>query len=108
MAWTCLIVAGLLEIAWAVGLKQTQGFTRLWPSVWTVACMAASFGLLSVALRSLPIGTDYAIWTGIGAAGTAIFGMAFLGEPREAGRLACVAVIVSGVVGLKLFTKTEG
>lgn len=108
MAWLYLILAGLLEIGWAIGLKQTQGFTRLWPSVWTVAAMAASFALLSLALRSLPIGTAYAIWTGIGAVGTAVFGMLFFGESREVGRLVCVALIVSGIVGLKLFTKTAG
>ena len=104
-AWICLIVAGLLEIGWAIGLKYTVGFSRLWPSVGTVLAMIASFGLLSVSLKTIPVGTAYAIWTGIGAAGTAIFGMLFLNESREAARLVCVALIVSGVVGLKAFSR---
>lgn len=107
MAWICLLLAGLLEIGWAIGLKYTQGFTRLWPSVGTGLCMAASFALLSLSLKTLPMGTAYAVWTGIGAAGTALFGMLFLGESRELGRLACLFLIVAGVVGLKLFTRTS-
>jgi quaternary ammonium compound-resistance protein SugE len=107
MAWICLLLAGLLEIGWAIGLKYTEGFTRLWPSVGTVLCMAASFALLSLSLKTLPMGTAYAVWTGIGAAGTALFGMLFLGESRELGRLACLFLIVAGVVGLKLFTRTS-
>ena len=106
MAWICLLLAGLLEIGWAVGLKHTQGFTRLWPSVCTGLCMAASFALLSLSLKTLPMGTAYAVWTGIGAAGTALVGMLFLGEPRDFARLAYLFLIVAGVVGLKLFTRT--
>ena len=102
MAWTCLIIAGILEIGWAVGLKYTDGFSRLWPSVATLCTMIASFALLSVALKTIPVGTGYAVWTGIGAAGTAIIGMAFLGEPRELPRILCIMLIIAGVVGLKL------
>lgn len=105
MAWLLIIVAGLLEIAWAIGMKKTEGFTKLWPTVWTFAALIASFGLLTLAVRTLPIGTAYAIWTGIGAAGTAAVGMAFLGEPREVGRIVCLVMIVAGTVGLKLFSK---
>lgn len=101
MAWTYLIIAGVLEIGWAVGLKYTEGFSRLWPSVATLAAMIASFALLSVALKSIPVGTGYAVWTGIGAAGTALIGMAFLGEPREALRILCILLIIGGVLGLK-------
>src|SRR3712207_5979773 len=101
MAWVVLFIAGLLEVVWAVGLKYTQGFTRLWPSVWTVGAMAASFLLLAHALKTLPVGTAYAVWTGIGAVGTVAVGMAFLGEPREVGRVVCVLLIVTGIVGLK-------
>ncbi len=104
MAWIYLLAAGLLEIAWAVGLKYTQGFTRLWPSVFTVISMAASVGLLGLALRHLPLGTAYAIWTGIGTVGTAIAGMILLGEPAGAMRLGCIALIVAGILGLKLLT----
>jgi quaternary ammonium compound-resistance protein SugE len=102
MAWICLIIAGLLEIGWAVGLKYTQGFSRLWPSLATLAAMIASFLLLAQALKTIPVGTGYAVWTGIGAAGTALVGMALLGESREIGRIACIALILAGVVGLKL------
>jgi quaternary ammonium compound-resistance protein SugE len=102
MAWIYLFVAGLFEIGWAVGLKYTEGFTRLGPSAGTVGAMIASFALLARALESIPIGTGYAVWTGIGAAGTAAFGIAFLGEARDVGRLLCIALIVAGVVGLKL------
>lgn len=105
MAWIYLLLAGVLEVGWAVGLKFTEGFTRLWPSVWTVLCMASSFGLLALALKTLPLGTAYAVWTGIGAAGTAVYGIWFLNEPRHAARLVCLALIVAGVVGLKLFSK---
>ncbi len=101
MAWIYLVIAGLLEIGWAVGLKYTAGFTRLWPSVATVGAMIASFALLAVALKTIPVGTGYAVWTGIGAAGTAIIGMMFLGEPREVLRLLCLGLIVAGVVGLR-------
>jgi quaternary ammonium compound-resistance protein SugE len=102
MAWGILLLAGLLEVGWAVGLKYTHGFTRLWPTVATAASMAASLGLLGIALRTLPLGTAYAVWTGIGTIGTAIFGMLLLGEPAGAIRLACIGLIVAGIVGLKL------
>lgn len=102
MAWVYLIIAGLLEIVWAVGLKYTHGFSRLWPSVGTVAAMIASFVLLAIALKTIPVGTGYAVWTGIGAAGTAIIGMVFLGESREVARMVCLVLIVAGVIGLRL------
>jgi quaternary ammonium compound-resistance protein SugE len=102
MPWFHLIIAGLLEVAWAVGLKQTAGWTRLWPSIITVALMIASFHFLSLALRTLPLGTAYAIWTGIGAIGTALIGIFIFNEPRTAARLVCILLIISGVVGLKL------
>lgn len=101
MAWIYLVIAGLLEIGWAVGLKYTQGFSRLWPSVATIAAMTASFAFLSAALKTIPVGTGYAVWTGIGAAGTAVIGMMFLGESREVLRIVCIALILAGVVGLK-------
>ncbi len=104
MAWIVLFAAGLLEVGWAVGLKHTEGFTRLWPTIGTVASMIASLALLGLALRSLPLGTAYAIWTGIGAVGTAAFGMAVLGESAEPARLASIGLIVAGIVGLKLTT----
>jgi quaternary ammonium compound-resistance protein SugE len=104
MSWFYLIAAGLLEIVWAVGLKYTQGFTKLGPSVLTLAAMAASVGLLGLALRHLPLGTAYAVWTGIGTVGTAIAGMIMLGEPAGAMRLGCIALIVAGILGLKLLT----
>ncbi|HEX5219055.1 MAG TPA: quaternary ammonium compound efflux SMR transporter SugE [Verrucomicrobiae bacterium] len=102
MAWIYLIIAGLLEIGWAIGLKHTEGFSRLWPSVATLCTMIASFALLSVALKTIPVGTGYAVWTGIGAAGTAIIGMVFLGESREVLRILCILLIIAGVLGLKL------
>lgn len=102
MPWFHLIIAGLLEVAWAVGLKQTAGWTRLWPSIITVALMIASFHFLSLALRTLPLGTAYAIWTGIGAVGTALIGLFIFDEPRTTARLVCILLIVAGVVGLKL------
>lgn len=102
MNWLILFVAGLFEIGWAVGLKYTEGFTRLVPSVLTIAAMVVSLGLLGVALKSLPIGTAYAAWVGVGAAGTAIAGMWLFGEPVNAGKVACLGMIVIGVVGLKL------
>ncbi|HEX5091160.1 MAG TPA: quaternary ammonium compound efflux SMR transporter SugE [Burkholderiales bacterium] len=104
MAWGLLFLAGLFEIAWAIGLKYTDGFTRLWPTVWTVAAMVASVVLLALAVRALPIGTAYAVWTGIGAVGTALLGIYLFGEPATALRLACVALIVAGIVGLKFVT----
>lgn len=102
MAWIQLVVAGVLEIVWAVGLKQSGGFTRLWPSVWTLAAMVGSIWLLALAARSLPIGTAYAVWTGIGVVGTAVLGMIVFHEPRDAWRLACIGLILAGIVGLKL------
>lgn len=102
MAWVYLFVAGLLEIGWAVGLKYTEGFSRFWPSVGTVAAMVGSFVLLAQALKTIPVGTGYAVWTGIGAAGTAAIGMLWLGEPRSLLRVMCLGVIVAGVLGLKL------
>jgi len=102
MSWILLVVAGLFEIAWAVGLKFTNGFTRLWPSVGTLAGLFISVGLLGVASKSLPIGTAYAVWTGIGAVGTVICGIAFLGDPATPFRLACVGLIIIGILGLKI------
>jgi len=102
MAWIHLIVAGLLEIFWAVSLKYTDGFTKLWPSVFTIAGMIASFYFLAQALKIIPVGTGYAIWTGIGAAGTAILGIILFSESAAWPRLACVGLIVAGIVGLKL------
>jgi quaternary ammonium compound-resistance protein SugE len=101
MAWTYLLLAGLCEIGWAIGLKYTHGFSRLVPSVLTIGAMAISLGLLGLALRTLPVGTAYAIWTGIGAVGTAALGIYLFSEPATALRLACIGVIVIGIVGLK-------
>ena len=102
MAWLYLFVAGMFEVGWAIGLKYTQGFTRLVPSVLTLASMVVSLGLLGLALKSLPLGTAYAIWTGIGTIGTTVLGIVLLGEPAGALRLACIGLIVAGIVGLKL------
>ena len=102
MSWAILVVAGLLEVGWAVGLKYTEGFTRPLPTASVLACMAASVWLLAIALRTIPVGTGYAVWTGIGAVGTAILGMFLFNESRDALRLACIALIVAGIVGLKL------
>jgi quaternary ammonium compound-resistance protein SugE len=104
MSWIYLLIAGLLEVAWAVGLKYTHGFTRLWPSVFTLVSMAGSVGMLGIALRTLPLGTAYAVWTGIGTIGTAIAGMLMLGEPAGALRLGAIALIAVGIIGLKLVT----
>ena len=101
MAWAILLVAAAFEIGWAVGLKYTNGFTRLWPTLWTVAALGLSVALLAFAARSLPIGTAYAVWTGIGAAGTALFGVWLFHEPATTGRLLCIGLIVAGVAGLK-------
>ena len=102
MAWVLLSVAGLFEVGWAIGLKYTEGFTRLVPSVLTVASMAVSMLLLGLALRILPVGTAYAVWTGLGTVGTALLGIYLFGEPATALRLACIALIVAGILGLKL------
>ncbi|MDQ5878571.1 MAG: quaternary ammonium compound-resistance protein SugE [Pseudomonadota bacterium] len=104
VAWLVLLVAGLCEIGWAVGLKYTEGFSRLWPSVGTIIAMVVSVALLGLALKTLPLGAAYAVWTGIGAVGTAILGICLFNEPRDALRLACIALIVAGIVGLKLVT----
>ncbi len=104
MAWICLVAAGLLECAWAIGLKYTEGFTRLFPSALTVLAMIASFGLLSISMKTIPVGTAYAIWTGIGAVGVAIAGMLLFGEPRDTVRVVCLLLIVCGIAGLKLVT----
>jgi quaternary ammonium compound-resistance protein SugE len=102
MAWVLLVIAGLFEVGWAIGLKYTEGFTRLWPTVGTLAAMAISLGLLGLAMKSLPVGTSYAVWVGVGAVGTAILGIVLLGESANAGRLLSLALIVAGIVGLKL------
>ncbi len=104
MAWGILLLAGLCEVVWAVGLKYTDGFTRLLPSVGILAAMAASAGLLSVALKSLPVGTAYAVWTGIGVAGTAALGVYLFDEPVDFWRLGCIGLILAGIVGLKITT----
>ncbi len=101
MAWVVLFVAGLFEVGWAIGLKHTQGFTKLWPSVATIGLMAVSFLLLSHALKTIPVGTGYTVWTGIGAVGTVIFGMVVLGEPRDISRIICLLLIIAGIIGLK-------
>lgn len=102
MVWIVLVLAGLFEVVWAVGLKYTEGFTRLWPTVGTVVAMAVSFGLLSQAMKQLPLGTAYAIWTGIGAVGTALVGIVLFGESANPARLACIGLIAAGIIGLKL------
>ena len=102
LAWLYLVVAGLLEIVWAIGLKYTQGFTRLVPSAITIVAMIASVWFLALALRAIPVGTGYAVWTGIGAVGTAILGIVLLGEPATGARIACIGLIVAGIVGLKV------
>ncbi|MEW6210404.1 MAG: quaternary ammonium compound efflux SMR transporter SugE [Acidobacteriota bacterium] len=102
MAWVCLFIAGIFEIVWAVGLKYTEGFTKSMPSLITVAAMIMSFAFLSQALKSLPVGTAYAVWTGIGAAGTAVLGIVLFGESREVLRILCLSLIVIGIIGLKL------
>jgi quaternary ammonium compound-resistance protein SugE len=102
MNWFILIVAGLFEIGWAVGLKYTQGFSRLWPSVGTIGAMVISLGLLGIALKSLPLGTAYAVWVGVGVVGTAVTGIVLLGESVSPMKLGSIALIVTGIVGLKL------
>lgn len=108
MAWVSLFIAGLFEIGWAVGLKYTNGFTRLWPTLGTAAAMIVSLVFLEYSLRTLPVGTAYAVWVGIGAVGTAVLGMVLFGESREPLRLACLVLIVAGVIGLKLVTPAVG
>lgn len=104
MAWIVLVVAGLFEVVWAIGLKYTDGFTKLGPSTWTIGAMAASITLLAWAMKTLPVGTAYAVWTGIGAVGTVILGIVLFGESASFLRLVCVGLIVAGIVGLKLVT----
>jgi len=106
MAWILLLVAGLLEVGWAIGLKYTDGFTRLWPSVLTLAAMTGSVVLLGIAMKTLPVGTAYAVWVGVGAVGTAILGIVLFAEPATAARLLSLGLIVAGIVGLKLATPT--
>lgn len=102
MSWILLIIAGLFEVGWAIGLKYTEGFTRFWPSVFTVAAMAISVGLLGIAMRGLPVGTAYAVWVGVGAVGTVILGIVLFSEPVGVGRMISVGLIIAGIVGLKL------
>ncbi|WP_151447421.1 quaternary ammonium compound efflux SMR transporter SugE [Lacisediminimonas profundi] len=102
MSWILLVIAGLFEIGWAIGLKYTEGFTRFWPSVATLAAMAVSLGLLGIAMRELPVGTAYAVWVGVGAVGTVALGILLFGESASAGRLLSVGLIVAGIIGLKL------
>ena len=104
MIWVIVLIAGLLEIVWAIGLKHTESFTRFWPSVFTIVAMGASFFLLSIAMRTLPIGTVYAVWVGIGAVGTAVVGIVLLGEPSSLPRMLSILAIILGIVGLKLST----
>ena len=104
MNWIILVIAGLFEIGWAIGLKYTDGFSKLWPTVWTLASMIVSLGLLGVAMKSLPVGTAYAVWVGVGAVGTAILGIVLLGESANPGRLISLGLIVAGIIGLKLAT----
>lgn len=104
MNWFILVIAGLFEIIWAIGLKYTEGLTRLWPTVGTVVAMVISVGLLGIAMKSLPVGTAYAVWVGVGAVGTAVLGIFLLGEPANAGRLLSLLLIIVGIIGLKLFT----
>ncbi|MGC1300317.1 MAG: quaternary ammonium compound efflux SMR transporter SugE [Alloacidobacterium sp.] len=104
MSWAILVVAGLFEIGWAIGLKYTEGFTRLWPTVWTILSMIISLGLLGVAMKTLPVGTAYSVWVGVGSVGTVILGIVLLGEPVSAARIISVALILAGIVGLKLST----
>ena len=104
MAWIYLLIAGVLEVVWAFYMKQSEGFTRLWPTLYCALFIGLSLYLLALAMRTLPVGTAYAVWVGIGAVGTAIYGIAFLGEAANTGRIACLALIVAGVVGLKLFS----
>ncbi|MGD9633409.1 MAG: quaternary ammonium compound efflux SMR transporter SugE [Pirellulales bacterium] len=108
MDWLILLVAGLLEVGWAIGLKYTDGFTKFWPSAATAAALIGSMALLSIALRTIPVGTGYAVWTGVGAVGVAIIGMLLLGEPRNPLRIACILLIVLGIVGLKFCGDVKG
>ena len=104
MAWVMLVLAGLFEVGWAIGLKYTEGFTRLWPTLWTILAMLFSLWLLGMAMKGLPVGTAYSVWVGVGAVGTVILGIVLLGEPANAARLISIAFIIAGIVGLKLAT----
>lgn len=104
MAWVILVIAGMFEVAWAIGLKYTEGFSRLWPSVWTVLAMAISLWMLGMAMKSLPVGTAYSVWVGVGAIGTVLLGIVLFDEPTNAARLVSVGLIFVGIVGLKLAT----
>ena len=102
MSWLILVLAGLFEVGWAVGLKYTEGFTRLWPSLWTVSAMIISLWLLGIAMKTLPVSTAYSVWVGVGAVGTVMLGIVLLGEPANAARLISIGLIIAGIVGLKL------
>jgi quaternary ammonium compound-resistance protein SugE len=102
MAWVILVIAGLFEVGWAIGLKYTDGFTRLWPTIWTALAMIISLGLLGMAMKTLPVGTAYSVWVGVGAVGTVLLGILLLGESASVARLISVALIIAGIVGLKL------
>jgi quaternary ammonium compound-resistance protein SugE len=102
MAWVILLIAGLFEIGWAIGLKYTDGFTRLWPTVGTIGAMVISMGLLGIAVKTLPVGTAYAVWVGVGAVGTVILGVVLLDEPANPARMISLALIIAGIIGLKL------
>ena len=104
MNWAILVVAGIFEVGWAIGLKYTDGFTRPWPSVWTVLAMIISLGLLGIAMKTLPVGTAYSVWVGVGAVGTVVLGIVLLGESASLARVISVSLIVAGIVGLKLST----
>jgi quaternary ammonium compound-resistance protein SugE len=105
MPWLILFIAGLFEVVWAVGIKYTEGWTRLWPAVITVAAMIASFYLLSLALKNIPMGTAYAVWTGIGTIGTVLYGILFFKEPTDILRIVCILLIISGIIGLRILAK---
>lgn len=106
MAWVILVIAGLFETGWAIGLKYTEGFSRLWPTIWTILAMIVSLWLLGIAMKSLPVGTAYSIWVGVGAVGTVILGIVLLGEPANTGRLISITFIIAGIIGLKLTSQT--
>jgi quaternary ammonium compound-resistance protein SugE len=105
MPWFILFIAGLFEVAWAVGIKYTEGWTRFWPAAFTVVAMVASFYLLSVALRHIPMGTAYAVWTGIGTIGTVVYGIIFFKEPADILRMVCILLIICGIIGLRILAK---
>jgi quaternary ammonium compound-resistance protein SugE len=107
MSWIYLVIAGLLEVCWAMGMKYSDGFTRFWPSVFTIGTLLLSFVLLTIAVKNLPVGTAYAVWTGIGILGTTVLGMILLGESRNAGRLICLGLIFIGIIGLKLMNGAQ-